>query len=489
MPRPAALLLLAIVAVFVATNAVADQPLRIATYNASLNRGSAGALAAELSSPGSNQPGRIAEVIQRINPDVLLINEFDYDPSGQAVEDFLTNYLGVSQNGLEPVEYDYWFSAPSNTGVQPEDELGEGFDFDFNNNGQTDNPDDAFGFGNFAGQYGMLVLSKHPIADEGVRTFQKFLWQDMPGAFLPDNLSTPETPADWYSPEELAAFRLSSKSHWDVPVEVAGETVHLLASHPTPPVFDGAEDRNGLRNHDEIRFWADYIDPSASGYIYDDEQFDLLGATPAEPTGGLAAGESFVILGDQNADPDEGDSSMDAAQQLTDHPLINNTFSPGGGFGPDPDDTAAFTGGLRVDYVLPSLDLTVVDDDDHTGVFWPLGSDPQFGAMTATDHRLVYVDFVIETLGGDYNFNGVVDAADFTVWRDNFGATGLVGMPGDGDDGTGLGSPDGVVDMADYDYWVAQFGQTLPGPAASVPEPAAAVLVLLAAPWARRRVR
>ena len=94
-------------------------------------------------------------------------------------------------------------------------------------------------------------------------------------------------------------FRLSSKSHWDVPVEVGGRTVHVLASHPTPPTFDGAEDRNGRRNHDEIRFWADYVRPGAgSGYIYDD----------AGGTGGLKPGSSFVILGDQNADPLDGDS-------------------------------------------------------------------------------------------------------------------------------------------------------------------------------------
>ena len=80
----------------------------------------------------------------------------------------------------------------------------------------------------------------------------------MPGARLPDDPATPE-PADWYSPEELTVVRLSSKSHWDVPIDVGGGIVHVLASHPTPPVFDGPEDRNGLRNADEIRFWADYI--------------------------------------------------------------------------------------------------------------------------------------------------------------------------------------------------------------------------------------
>ena len=46
--------------------------------------------------------------------------------------------------------------------------------------------------------------------------------------------------------------------------------MHLLVAHPTPPTFDGAEDRNGTRNHDEIRFWADYVRPARGHYMYDD---------------------------------------------------------------------------------------------------------------------------------------------------------------------------------------------------------------------------
>ncbi len=51
---------------------------------------------------------------------------------------------------------------------------------------------------------------------------------------------------------------------------VGKTTLHLLASHPTPPAFDGPEDRNGRRNHDEIRFWNDYLDRAEIGYIRDD---------------------------------------------------------------------------------------------------------------------------------------------------------------------------------------------------------------------------
>ena len=72
-------------------------------------------------------------------------------------------------------------------------------------------------------------------------------------------------------------------------------------------------------------------------------------------------------------------------------------------------------------------------------------------------------------LVGDYNGDGTVDAADYTVWRDSVGATGL--DPYSGADGNG----DGQVTSADYDVWVAQFGMT-DAPSASIPEPGALVL-------------
>ena len=103
--------------------------------------------------------------------------------------------------------------------------------------------DDAYGFGAYPGQFGMAVFSRYPIDPTRIRTFQKFLWKDMPGraAGRPGDAGA----ADWYSPAELAVFRLTSKSHWDVPVMVGSKAMHFLFSHPTPPVFDGPEDATG----------------------------------------------------------------------------------------------------------------------------------------------------------------------------------------------------------------------------------------------------
>ena len=366
-----------------AAAAPADQ-IRVATFNASLNRAVQGELVADLSTPDDPQAREVAEVVQRVRPDVLLINEFDYAPA--AVDLFRDNYLERGQNGAQPIEYPHAFIAPSNTGVP------SGFDLD--NNGTVGGPNDALAFGLFPGQYGMLVLSRFPIDTAAVRTFQNFLWKDLPGARLPAG--------GYYSPEELAVLPLSSKSHWDVPVRVGKRTVHVLASHPTPPTFDGPEDRNGLRNADEIAFWRQYVQPGkAADALYDDKG----------KRGGLGGGERFVILGDQNSDPLDGDSLPGAAQQiLTAHRVIDSAPGSDGAVeaaqlqgGPnlthrgDPRlDTADFgepvPGNLRVDYVLPSKPMDVVG----SGVFWPVKADPLARLNDASDHHATWVDLRVK---------------------------------------------------------------------------------------------
>ena len=361
-----------------------DMDVRFATFNASLNRFAEGDLTRDLSTGENVQAQNVAETIQRADADVILINEFDYAEAN--VDLFRDNYLEVGQRGADPVDYPYAYIAPSNTGIPS--------GHDLNDDGTVGGPDDAFGFGDFPGQYGMVVYSRYPIDTEAVRTFQTFRWTDMPGNLIP---------TDFYDADEQEILRLSSKSHWDVPIQVGDKTVHLLAAHPTPPTFDGPEDRNGRRNHDEIRFWADYVRPGqASRYIYDDEGV----------RGGLEPGARFVIAGDYNADPLDGDSLDGAINQLLEHPRVNTRVTPSSGGGveqaalqggindehlADPAfDTADFAeppGNIRVDYVLPSTHLKIED----AGVFWPTSDDPLFRLVgtypfPTSDHRLVWVD-------------------------------------------------------------------------------------------------
>ncbi len=392
-----------------------SEPIRIATFNASLNRATEGELIADLSTPDDAQARAIAEIVQKTDADVILINEFDYDAEGAAVNLFRENYLGVGQNGAAAIDYPYVYSAASNTGILSGFDLnGDGVTATEVDRGGAAYAGDSFGFGQFPGQYGFVIFSKHPIDVENVRSFQNFLWKDMPGNLLTED-PTNDKLTDFYSPEEVAALRLSSKNHVDVPVMIDGETVHVLASHPTPPVFDGPEDYNGKRNSDEIRFWADYVE--GTDYIYDD----------AGAVGGLATGARFVILGDQNADPFDGDSFPGAIDQLLDNPLIQGSATdpaitpdgPGGveqaevqgganeahvgdpafdtadfGFSPADPTTDVPPGNVRVDYVLPSSEGLVYLDG---AVYWPESDDPDFAltSFPTSDHRLVSVDLAL----------------------------------------------------------------------------------------------
>lgn len=389
-----------------ATTAASAPPatVRIATFNASLNREVQGQLVRDLADGANAQARKIAEILQRVRPDIVLLNEFDYDAGGTAARLFHDHYLAVSQSGQAALQYPYSYAPPVNTGVTPNTSDAR---HDFDRDGvaaHTAPPPgapfrerqrfggDAFGFGVFPGQYGFVIYSRFPIQRDAIRTFQMFRWRDMPGALLPP---------DWYTPADLEIFRLSSKNHVDVPIEPApGMVVHVLASHPTPPVFDGPEDRNGRRNHDEIRLWADYL--KGAEYVYDDRR----------QRGGLPPNARFVILGDLNADPFDGDSHQQAARQLLEHPRVNATRVPAsrGGIeqakrqagvnathrGDPAHDTGDFSdtgrfasGNLRIDYVLPSKSGWTVQD---AGVFWPETEAPEHALVSASDHRLVWMD-------------------------------------------------------------------------------------------------
>lgn len=381
--------------------------VRVATFNAQLSRRAPNRLISELRDGGGAQIDAVVEIIQRVRPDILLLNEIDFDDAGEALALFEAE-LAVGRNGAGGVGYAHRFLAPVNTGVP------SGFDLD--RDGAQDGPGDAWGWGRHPGQYGMAVLSSYPIDAAAARTFQSLRWADAAAADA-DAFTPPTGPngAAYYPSEAWALFRLSSKSHWDVPTTLpSGRRLHLLASHPTPPVFDGPEDRNGLRNAAEIRFWAAYL--SDADWIVDDQG----------RRGGLAAGASAVVLGDFNADPNDGDGRRAAIASLLDDGRLQDVAPRSAGAvaaaqsqsgandaqsGDPALDTADWRdagsgapGNLRVDYVLPTRDLTALG----AGVFWPAPEDPlarllatremegrdgrRFMVDLSSDHRLVWVD-------------------------------------------------------------------------------------------------
>ncbi|MEO1659217.1 MAG: endonuclease/exonuclease/phosphatase family protein [Pseudomonadota bacterium] len=363
--------------------------LRVATFNVALYHSDrAGGLIEELELNNHRRTDAIKAIIKSVDPDILVVNEIDHDPDGRALDLFADLVDGG---------YSYRLALPSNTGVASWVDLdGEGRND--HAPGSQEYGNDAFGFGRFPGQYAFGIISRYPINEAAVRTFQNFLWKD-----LPDNLM----PIEFYSADAQEVFRLSSKTHADVPVDVDGKTLHFVLAHPTPPGFDGPEDRNGLRNHDEIRLLHDYVTDPDAEWLIDDEGV----------AGGLAAGASFVIAGDLNADPLDGDRvegvDQHAIAALLGSGVVTDTKpqSTGGdeaaleqgdaNLGHKGDhtlDTGDFSdqrvGNLRVDYVLPSSNLEVLG----SGTFWPAPDEPGHNLVGAgypvvsSDHRLVWVD-------------------------------------------------------------------------------------------------
>jgi len=368
-----------------------DATLRVATYNTSLYDDDTGGLIRRLES-GDGGARKIAAVLQRVRPDLVLLNEFDFDAEGRAADLFQQHYLGIAQpGGGDPLRYPYRYLAPVNTGVP------SGLDLDHNGTAGGDGRNrgnDAWGYGLHPGQYGMLVLSKFPIDAEQVRTFQLLKWSALPGARRPVD---PKTNAPWYPADVWSQLRLSSKSHWDVPVRTPSGVVHFLVAHPTPPVFDGPEDRNGARNADEIRLWSEYLSAGQKPWLCDDHGH----------CGGLAAGARFVIAGDLNNDPVDGDGRHEAIVELLEHPRVLRYATPRsegaaektaqyaasgvvhrgspahatGDFGPK-------AGTMRLDYVLPSVGFAL----KGSGVFWPASTSPEAAIADGSDHHLVWVD-------------------------------------------------------------------------------------------------
>ncbi len=365
--------------------------IRIASYNVSLYDEDTGGLVRRLEL-GNAQARRIAAVLQVVRPDIVLLNEFDHDETGRAADLFQRDYLEQPQpGGGDALHYPYRYLAPVNTGVQ------SGLDLD--NSGSIggegrDRGNDAWGYGLHPGQYGMLLLSKFPIDADKTRTFQLLKWSDMPGARRPIDPATGQP----FHPDAIwSQLRLSSKSHWDVPVEAPHGVVHILASHPTPPTFDGPENRNGLRNHDEIRLWREYITPGDRTWLCDD----------AGTCGGLPADARFAILGDLNNDPVDGDGEHEAIIELLEHPRVLRHATPRsegaiasaeaegganlehrGSHAHDTSNLNPRVGNLRLDYALPSVGFTLAG----SGVFWPRPGTPGAELVDASDHRLVWVD-------------------------------------------------------------------------------------------------
>jgi hypothetical protein len=330
------------------------ETLRVAVYHVELERRGPGLLVQDIRRGKDPQVAAVVQVIATSRPDVLLLLGIDHDLNLVAASALADR---LAEAGL-PLPYRF--------GPRPNTGLATGLDLD--GDGRRGGPRDAQGYGRFAGSGGMVLLSRLPLRPDEARDFTALRWADLPGQIAP-----PETPP---------VQRLSTTGHWDVPLDLpGGGTLRILAWHATPPVFDGPEDRNGRRNHDEAAFWLRLLDG------------DLPDPPPPAP---------FVLMGGTNLDPADGEGRRAAMAALLAHPALQDPAPRGSSGHLDPThagdpalDTALFApplGGLRTEVILPSADLEVT----AAGVVWPPTGDPLAETVAAASrHRLVWVDIAL----------------------------------------------------------------------------------------------
>lgn len=364
--------------------------VRFAQFNISLSLPEKGAIKAQLLAQSQSRFIKLANIILKTEPDVLLLCEFDHPGDGGddgALATFCRDYLTNNSSNPNKPLYPYTYCPPSNTGMLSSVSL--------HDLKEPSLPNDGIGFGFHHGHFSFVLLSKYPIETVHIRTWQHLLWKDFPSNSIPKN---------YYSSQALNELCLSSKNHCEIPIKIENQFISVLASHPTPPVFDGEEQRNKRRNKDELNLIKELLNPNTS--ILDDHG----------KRGGIPLDRPFVIMGDLNADPINGDGDTQVIRDLLSHERVNQSVSQGklmpkskGAqharvWQPRKGTRTSWThiNGLRLDYVLPSAHLHAVE----SGVFWPDKNSADRGlicdekgrerAQAGSDHRLIWVDIEIE---------------------------------------------------------------------------------------------
>jgi len=330
------------------------EELRIATFNTELQRDGPGLLLRDIQRD-HQQIRAVVDVLVATKPDIVALQGIDWDHEQRALSEFAKKLRAAG------LHYPHLFSSQPNSGILTP--------LDLDGDRRLGGAGDSQGWGRFTGQGGLAVLSSFPIITDDFRNYSQLRWRDLPGASLPERDGSP-FPSD----QAQSIQRLSSTGHWVVPIDTPLGRLNMMTFHATPPVFDGPEDQNGLRNRDEIRFWSVLLNGE-------------LGPAPTD---------RFVIAGDANLDPVRGEGHTDAIRELLANPLLQDP-EPRDLNGSDTTVQWKSVGERRVDYVLPSIDWTIED----AGIYWIDGDgNVVSAAKAASRHRLVWVDLSRDDVPG-----------------------------------------------------------------------------------------
>lgn len=234
---------------------------RVAVVDAGLVGRDDGEIVSRLSTDFDPQAQAVARVLQRSRPDIALLVGFDWDSDARGVRRFVDRYLRVPPDGQQ-LEYPHRFAAPVNRG--------EPSGLDLDDDGRVGGPGDAWSWGRYRGQGGMVLLSRYPIA-EPVRTFRDL----------------PLESRDESAGPGAVVRRLATTSIWDVPVTVPGATVRIVAADTMPLPEAPATAASTEMVRAQAVFLLEYARGSGRPGLSDDQGRQI----------GLGDGPGMVLLG------------------------------------------------------------------------------------------------------------------------------------------------------------------------------------------------
>ncbi|MBW2522711.1 MAG: endonuclease/exonuclease/phosphatase family protein [Deltaproteobacteria bacterium] len=327
----------------------------------------------KLLDPANGQVRAVTEIVARFDPDILCIEELEYDLEGVPVaEQVPGRFDGGAQNAARiaaalnaatsGAPYEHTLITLSNSGF-----LWAGPDngvLEFGSRGAGELADMNYG-----------IVSRYPILKDQVRVVTDVAWSD-----LPDNVTAQmQSEIGAVVPE---GYPLFSKALVIAPIDVDGEVLVIVLLHPVPPIIYPTWP---YRNHDELGGARALLDGVLPG---------------VDP---LPEDARFVLVGDLNADPDDGDSLPGAIRQLLDHPRLVPYQPEGAGTGGNNpqrntnvsdcpsttpiDPTASFQ--LQLDYLMPSA---TIGEPLDGGVFFPAESADFDLACRGSDHMMLWAE-------------------------------------------------------------------------------------------------